>query len=385
VALLAAVATLAGCATPQPDTTSQRRAVVSSHQEHELGTWASGARSLALAALFSAVVYRDERERQPAGSICALAPPIDAEDGMPNGEGADGYRWVRWSESATAKGVGCVEQAGLFAEVYVLRDRQEQPVLAVLAYRGTEGLTDWLTNFSAPLGVEPRQYLLAGLHLQRFLEVFSERHRQVPIFAVGHSLGGGLAQQAAYLSSSITAAIVFNTSPVTNYTKLEEAERLLAEGWGPEHFLGEDGRPQPGAPELERPRWPDFRNPGHTPKVIRVHHDGEVLEPVRRVTTAVTSLQVNRVDVELSLGIGANQRFRPVKAHSIPAMVCRLMREVTKIRELPRDREEIPGFKVPLPAYLPAPVAGRIARGESSMEKTFGCRKHNEWPATVKP
>lgn len=41
------------------------------------------------------------------------------------------------------------------------------------------------------------------------------------ILAIGHSLGGGLAQQAAYSSADIKRVFAFNTSPVTGFTSID--------------------------------------------------------------------------------------------------------------------------------------------------------------------
>ncbi|MDO7844860.1 alpha/beta fold hydrolase [Hymenobacter sp. M29] len=47
------------------------------------------------------------------------------------------------------------------------------------------------------------------------------------IFAVGHSLGGGLAQHAGYTCPRIEKVFAFNSSPLTGYFDLARKERLF--------------------------------------------------------------------------------------------------------------------------------------------------------------
>lgn len=102
---------------------------------------------------------------------------------------------------------------------------------AVLVFRGTEDLQDWLYG-----DLTSRQYKLALEHIRRFIEEFPD----VPRIATGHSLGGGLALFASYRHPEITA-IGFNASPRLNaprgklpnprliiYEKDEFAHRLNA-------------------------------------------------------------------------------------------------------------------------------------------------------------
>ena len=46
------------------------------------------------------------------------------------------------------------------------------------------------------------------------------------IFAVGHSLGGGLAQHAGYTCPRIEKVFAFNSSPLTGYFDVARADRL---------------------------------------------------------------------------------------------------------------------------------------------------------------
>ena len=81
----------------------------------------------------------------------------------------------------------------------------------------------------------------------------------------------------------------FNTSPVTNWSKL----RLAKVNQG-------DGTKKTGIIQ------------NNYPTIYRVHHTGEVLQSVRNVTTAFTSTRFNRYDIGIqlkpkSLGKGHSQ------------------------------------------------------------------------------
>lgn len=85
----------------------------------------------------------------------------------------------------------------------------------------------------------------------------------MPIHAVGHSLGGGLAQQAGYLSKKIKEVYTFNTSPVTNWTHLR-LRGLVRNGY---------------------------------PIIHRIYNSGEGLSGIRATATAATTARHGLHDI----------------------------------------------------------------------------------------
>ena len=103
---------------------------------------------------------------------------------------------------------------------------------AVVAFRGTDfnEIGDWLTNFRWFLG-------------RRFFDFYDQTQVAVPdiikalyaegcrprtIVATGHSLGGGLAQHAAYADKRIGYVYAFDPSPVTAFFGIPFPERSAA-------------------------------------------------------------------------------------------------------------------------------------------------------------
>jgi Lipase (class 3) len=240
------------------------------------------AQRFGLMALFAEVVYRndltqDERDEQGCDYLDpAKVRPEHLAFGMPQADAAQG-RWRRWLPPAgDTRFRPCLDAEGLYYETYVHEDAQGRIDEAVIAFRGTENrpgqfLADWSSNLKAAIGIEPGQYALAQEQVLALLEGL-RRHvdpelQHLKIYAVGHSLGGGLAQQAGYLSKDIAEVYTFNTSPVTNWSQLRLKERVK----------------------------------NAFPIIHRVYHGGEILEKVRFVTTSVTKARYGRHDIGLQL------------------------------------------------------------------------------------
>lgn len=232
-----------------------------------------------LMALFALTAYRYDLSAhdRDAYSCAYLNPDFsgDKDFGMPRDAVLDSH-WERWAPASTERGdaIPCFNEGGLFYETYVRLDKSHQIVEAVIAYRGTENRSgqwaiDWRTNLSNAFGFEPEEYYLARLRLKKLTDQLRKNAvSNAPIYAVGHSLGGGLAQQAGYLSKDITEVFTFNTTPVTNWTNL----RLLG--------LVEQGYPI----------------------IHRVYNGGEGLAGIRSISTAATATRYGRHDVEIQFG-----------------------------------------------------------------------------------
>jgi hypothetical protein len=226
---------------------------------------------LGLMALFAEVSYRDDLVSTGRDeTACTRQTSADLKYGMPEMQDGSGS-WQRW---LPGNGIAsCINDPnGLFYEIYLYTDRDGLAREAVIAFRGTENrrgqyVADWSSNFAAFLGYEPAQYKLALEKLPAAVTGLRALNPAIDIFAVGHSLGGGLAQQAGYRFSEIREVYTFNTSPVTNWSHMQ---------------------------------W-RLEVSNHYPVIFRVYHTGEILEKIRFITTSFTSSRYNRYDLGLQL------------------------------------------------------------------------------------
>ncbi|WP_077032852.1 DUF6792 domain-containing protein [Pelomonas sp. KK5] len=278
--------------------------------------------------------FADVRERSDKPSACRHAlqewDPLErlnrAEaESRPQGS-VPRRHWQRWKQD----GAGCTASDGLFYETYVYVDEAAPPeqkiLMAVIAFRGTENSSDqltedWWSNVAGAFGAHAPQYDLVTTRLPGLLDDLlgkGDERRHFPVYATGHSLGGGLAQHAAYMNRDITAAYVFNTSPATGWTALRAAYRA----------------PQPGKPIMQV----------QDPQVIRVTQDGEWLSLVRLVSNAANSAvrRSNRTNIYLDFpstrqATGTTGRFGVVyeatELHSIALMSCNLAARVARSGE----------------------------------------------------
>ena len=96
---------------------------------------------------------------------------------------------------------------------------------AIIAFRGTVGgnAGDWISNFHWVARALPgydqydqvRDAVVDWVNYIKDLPCY--RPHQTAIVTLGHSLGGGLAQMAAYANGSVERVYAFDPSPVTGF------------------------------------------------------------------------------------------------------------------------------------------------------------------------
>ncbi|MEI2656039.1 MAG: DUF6792 domain-containing protein [Nitrosomonas sp.] len=105
------------------------------------------------------------------------------------------------------------------------------PVEIFIVFRGTDfnQLGDWLSNFRWITRLIPflwDQYDQTRDIIPDLVKNIREKYgNDVSIKTTGHSLGGGLAQQAAYMSEHIDTVYAFNPSSVTGYYSIDKSVR----------------------------------------------------------------------------------------------------------------------------------------------------------------
>ncbi len=206
-------------------------------------------------------------------------------------------RWILWNEPSDT---GCVSEGGLFYETYVYKQLngtqdETKPQIAVIAFRGTENSSnqlflDWWGNLSNAFGFEPSEYKLAKKKLKNTVQGLLGQNSSIKIYVTGHSLGGGLAQQAAYLHKEILAAYVFNTSPVTNWSN-NQLEK------------NDQGK--------------SFLIQNTDPRIYRIELRGEFLNYVRWLTTRVSDRRFGRSDYVFQYQSGS-----PIARHHMSILAC---------------------------------------------------------------
>jgi len=255
-----------------------------------------------LMSLFAETVYRRTYDSESSSRISACGDPQSENFNflMPwaNHLG-ERYSWKRLYIPQPNDIEPCFSGGGLYYETYVLENSQGIYLEAVVAYRGTDGLkNDMKTNFSAAIGFEPPQYAMAKTKLIPLINYLKSKSSGIKIYATGHSLGGGLAQQAGYLSNDIEAVFAFNSTPVTNWSSLA---------------LAKDS---------------EIGIQNHYPVIYRINHGGEALGPIRFISTHLTSARYNRYDINIQVA-----KRKVASGHGIRLIVCALAKEIVDFEE----------------------------------------------------
>ncbi|HRK24630.1 MAG TPA: lipase [Beijerinckiaceae bacterium] len=117
---------------------------------------------------------------------------------------------------------------GIGVHTFVRKDCGE----VVVAFRGTDftEVNDWITNFHWFTRLLPiyDQYEQVQDFAPEIVEIMRQqcpRQKSLRLTAVGHSLGGGLAQQMAYASAEIQRVYAYDPSMVTGYYDVDSAAR----------------------------------------------------------------------------------------------------------------------------------------------------------------
>ncbi|WP_258306356.1 DUF6792 domain-containing protein [Pseudomonas prosekii] len=146
--------------------------------------------------------------------------------------------WYAWTQFPTSDIAERAEKAKLFFSVWEHRTGSDLSTVSEVAivFRGTEAdqRQDWFSNarWFIPTWLRGEdQYDVTRDHVARVFEEEIQKRigeRRLPpnvkVVALGHSLGGGLAQQLAYAMPrstenvvKISRVVAFNSSPVTGY------------------------------------------------------------------------------------------------------------------------------------------------------------------------
>ena len=127
---------------------------------------------------------------------------------------------------------------GLKVQAYYMKE--EDTVYVVVVFRGTRFTKwrDWYSNANWITKFVPfvhNAYKQTLLQVNQYLSGIEEQLKKnniigdgekIKFTATGHSLGGALAQQAAYASKKIETVFAYDPSPVTGYYSVKKQHRI---------------------------------------------------------------------------------------------------------------------------------------------------------------
>lgn len=191
-----------------------------------------------------------------------------------------------------------------------MKVRQDDPTVGdiVFGFRGTKFsyASDWQANFrwvTRFFGGRDQYEILysyvPGLieKANRMAALKAPQVRHFNVYSTGHSLGGGLAQLFAYSSTKVSAAIVFDPSPVTGYFNVVK-----------------DGDVNCHA------------------KVLRVYERGEVLQYLRAMMRRLYTPTENVAEVDFNVLHTGFDPLSPLTNHSIKTFTDKLDRAVAALK-----------------------------------------------------
>lgn len=164
-----------------------------------------------------------------------------------------------------------------------------------LVFRGTHKIGDFWSNFrwfTRFMSTGWDQYdltrTIAKYVEESLLQMVPFRGKKVQVVTAGHSLGGGLAQQAAYASKKIKLVYSFNGSSVTGFYDVAERDQ---------NKVGI--------------------------RIYRIHEKGEILAVLRGFMSAIYPVSEKNpqiTNVTYNFGKGG-----PVSEHSIDQLACSMI------------------------------------------------------------
>jgi hypothetical protein len=217
--------------------------------------------------------------------------------------------WTLWTQFPDAELREKISQSHLRVEVW---ENTSRPAV-VVAFGGTvfNNRMDWKSNLRWFIPKHNDEYTAVIQDLvSPFLDAFLKRLRDpdgrllahATLYATGHSLGGGLAQEFAYslpINSGVprvTQVFAFDPSPVTGFYSVDAATR--------------DANVQ-------------------TLAIDRIYERGEILALARSLTSFIVPPSAN-APVIRQVRYNLFARFMPITGHSMTELACKLNDAVQK-------------------------------------------------------